>query len=66
MGAVLAVHCVDPRFDGLSGKFNYDLYRKSYKWMEQKQDDEVKELRERMFSTDNDEEKKNIQVIHDH
>ena len=34
--------------------------------MEQKQDDEVKELRERMFSTDNDEEKKNIQVIHDH
>lgn len=42
------------------------MYRKSYKWMEQKQDDEVKELRERMFSTDNDEEKKNIQVIHDH
>ena len=66
MGAFLAVHCVDLGFGGLSRKFNYDLYRKSYKWMEQKQDDEVKELRERMFSTDNDEEKKNIQVKHDH
>lgn len=52
----------DPRFDGLSGKFNYDLYRKSYKFIEEKQEDEIKELKQEMFKEHNERKKKQIQV----
>ena len=52
----------DPRFDGLSGKFNYDLYRKSYKFIEEKQEDEIKELKQEMFKENNERKKKQIQV----
>lgn len=53
---------VDPRFDGLSGKFNYDLYRKSYKFIEEKQEEELKEMKEQMYQEENDKEKRAIQV----
>ena len=53
---------LDPRFDGLSGKFNYDLYRKSYKFIEEKQEDEIKELKSKMFKEVDDRKKKRIQV----
>ena len=52
----------DPRFDGLSGKFNYDLYRKSYKFIEEKQEEELKEMKEQMYQEENDQEKRAIQV----
>ena len=53
---------IDPRFDGLSGKFNYDLYRKSYKFIEDKQEEELKEMKEQMYKEENDTEKRAIQV----
>lgn len=53
---------IDPRFDGLSGKFNYDLYRKSYKFIEEKQEEELKEMKEQMYQEENDKEKRAIQV----
>ncbi|KAK8795817.1 hypothetical protein WA171_003785 [Blastocystis sp. BT1] len=52
----------DPRFDGLSGKFNYDLYRKSYRFIEEKQEEEIKELKQSMFNETNDSKKKRIQA----
>ncbi|KAK8830964.1 hypothetical protein WA577_003664 [Blastocystis sp. JDR] len=52
----------DPRFDSLSGKLNYDLYRKSYKWIEEKQENEAKELQEQMFKEGDDSEKRRIQA----
>lgn len=56
-------YIVDPRFDSLSGKLNYDLYRKSYKWIEEKQENEAKELQEQMFKEGDDSEKRRIQVL---
>lgn len=56
-------YAVDPRFDSLSGKLNYDLYRKSYKWIEEKQENEAKELQEQMFKEGDDSEKRRIQVL---
>ena len=53
---------IDPRFDGLSGKFNYDLYRKSYRFIEEMQEEEIKELKQSMFNETNDSKKKRIQV----
>lgn len=53
---------IDPRFDGLSGKFNYDLYRKSYKFIEEKQEEELKEMKEQMYQEKDDQEKRAIQV----
>lgn len=57
-------HCfsIDPRFDGLSGKFNYDLYRKSYKFIEEQQEEELKEMKEKMYNTTDVGEKRAIQV----
>lgn len=52
----------DPRFDSLSGKFNYDLFRKSYKFIESKQDEEIKEMREDMFKQEDENNKRSIQV----
>ena len=54
---------IDPRFDSLSGKLNYDLYRKSYKWIEEKQENEAKELQQQMFNEGDDSEKRRIQVL---
>ena len=62
---VLHVNCfsiIDPRFDGLSGKFNYDLFRKSYKFIEEKQEEELKEMKDQMYKEDDDKEKRAIQV----
>lgn len=53
---------LDPRFDGLSGKFNYDLYRKSYRFIEEKQEEEINELKQNMFKETNGSKKKRIQV----
>lgn len=61
-------HCfiIDPRFDGLSGKFNYDLYRKSYKFIEEQQEEEIKEMKEKMYNTTDVGEKRAIQVRPDY
>ena len=53
---------LDPRFDGLSGKFNYDLYRKSYRFIEEKQEEEINELKQNMFKETNGSKKKRIQL----
>ena len=54
---------IDPRFDNLSGKFNYDLFRKSYKFIENQQDEEIKEMRDTMFQQEDETDKRNIQVF---
>lgn len=54
---------IDPRFDNLSGKFNYDLFRKSYKFIENKQDEEIKEMRDTMFQQEDETDKRNVQVV---
>ena len=54
---------IDPRFDNLSGKFNYDLFRKSYKFIENKQDEEIKEMRDTMFQQEDETDKRNVQVF---
>mmetsp|Transcript_22496 Transcript_22496/g.29196 ORF Transcript_22496/g.29196 Transcript_22496/m.29196 type:complete len:356 (+) Transcript_22496:172-1239(+) len=35
----------DPRFEAVSGKFNYDLFRKTYDFLDGYQDAEIKELK---------------------
>ena len=55
---------IDPRFDGLSGKFNYDLFRKSYRFIEQQQDEEIKEMRDTMFNQEDETNKRSIQVFY--
>ena len=56
------VKTLDPRFESLSGKFNYDLFRKSYKFIESKQEDELKEMKEEMYNEENERQKRSIQV----
>lgn len=38
------------------------MYRKSYKFIEEKQEDEIKELKQEMFKEHNERKKKQIQV----
>lgn len=59
----LIIITIDPRFDNLSGKFNYDLFRKSYKFIENKQDEEIKEMRDTMFQQEDETDKRNVQVF---
>ncbi|CAG8478269.1 12034_t:CDS:2 [Acaulospora morrowiae] len=46
----------DPRFDNLSGKFNEDLFEKSYNFLNEYKDSEIKELQDRISKEKDPEE----------
>ncbi|KAK8795733.1 hypothetical protein WA158_000389 [Blastocystis sp. Blastoise] len=52
----------DPRFENLCGKYNDDLFRKSYKFIEEQQSVEAKELKNKMFREKNEYKKRRIQA----
>lgn len=50
----------DPRFDSLSGKFNEDLFQKSYSFVEDYKQEELNELNEQLRKEKDPEEKERI------
>lgn len=51
----------DPRFDQLSGKFNEDLYEKSYSFIKEYKQFEIQELRKKIKKTKNPEQREELQ-----
>lgn len=45
---VAADRRLDPRFERLSGKFNEDLFRKTYGFVSEKRSEEIKQIRQRL------------------
>ena len=52
----------DPRFESLCGTFNEDLYRKSYKFIEDQQEGEIKLLKNMMKKEKDEAQKRHIQA----
>jgi ribosomal RNA-processing protein 36 len=50
----------DPRFDSLSGKFNEDLFHKSYSFVEEYKQEELKEINEQLRKEQDPEEKERL------
>jgi ribosomal RNA-processing protein 36 len=50
----------DPRFDSLSGKFNEDLFQKSYSFVEDYKQEELNELNEQLRKEKDPEEKERL------
>merc|ERR1712168_539127 len=53
----------DPRFDNLSGKFNDDLFQKSYSFVEDMKKDELKVVKKQFKKTRNKEEKSSLHKL---
>ena len=53
----------DPRFDDLSGTFSVEFFDENYKFLEEKKEEELKELRKLWKDCDDDEEKERLRRL---
>jgi len=54
----------DPRFDNLSGKFNEDLFKKSYKFLSEMEENEMNMIQEKIKKTKNSLEKEKLTRVY--
>jgi len=54
----------DPRFDNLSGKFNEDLFKKSYKFLSEMEENEMNMIQEKIKKTKNSLEKEKLSRVY--
>jgi len=54
----------DPRFDNLSGKYNEDLFKKSYKFLSEMEDNEMNMIQEKIKKTKNPLEKEKLTRVY--
>ncbi|GAB1601433.1 ribosomal RNA processing protein 36 homolog [Argonauta hians] len=53
----------DPRFDDLSGKYNEEFFKKSYSFIEDYKEKELKVLKKKIKKSQNEEKTKNIKYL---
>ncbi|ORX63863.1 DUF947-domain-containing protein [Anaeromyces robustus] len=54
----------DPRFDNLSGKYNEDLFKKSYKFLSEMEENEMNMIQEKIKKTKNSLEKEKLNRVY--
>lgn len=54
----------DPRFDNLSGKYNEDLFKKSYKFLAEMEENEMNMIQDKIKKTKNSLEKEKLTRVY--